>query len=76
MSDWQKRAGGTTYWCRIAVILAAVSPITLYAQASAADVIYEYDAQGRLVKVTYPSGKVITYTYDAVGNLTSVTVTP
>lgn len=56
-----------------AIVVAAVMPL---ASAAAADIIYEYDAQGRLVKVTYPSGKVVTYVYDAAGNLVSVTVTP
>ena len=42
----------------------------------AADVIYEYDALGRLVKVIYPSGQTITYTYDAAGNIIDITVTP
>lgn len=53
------------------VLVAASSPAAI-----AADIIYQYDAQGRLVKVTYPSGKVVTYTYDAAGNLVSVIETP
>ena len=32
-----------------------------------------YDAEGRLVKVTYPDGSVAAYQYDANGNLTRVT---
>lgn len=33
---------------------------------------YEYDALGRLARVTYPNGTQTTYTYDAAGNRTSV----
>ena len=41
--------------------------------APAADqIIYTYDALGRLQSVTYPSGAV-TYTYDPAGNRTQVT---
>jgi YD repeat-containing protein len=43
--------------------------------ALAADqIIYTYDALGRLQSVTYPSGAV-TYTYDPAGNRTQVTNT-
>lgn len=34
---------------------------------------YDYDKAGRLVKVTYPSGRKIYYYYDKAGNLVSVT---
>ena len=33
---------------------------------------YEYDKAGRLVKVTYQSGKKIYYYYDKAGNIVSV----
>jgi YD repeat-containing protein len=33
---------------------------------------YDYDKAGRLVKVTYPSGKKIYYYYDKAGNIVSV----
>ena len=36
--------------------------------ASAETTAYEYDAQGRLIKVTHPSGTVNAYTYDTAGN--------
>lgn len=57
------------------VVLSSIATIAA-GQATAADVIYEFDGLGRLVKVTYPTGKVIAYVYDAAGNITSVTVTP
>ena len=37
-------------------------------------IVYNYDALGRLHSVTYPSGAV-TYTYDQAGNRTQVTNT-
>mgnify|MGYP004507654901 CR=1 FL=1 len=36
--------------------------------ASAETTAYEYDAWGRLIKVTHPSGTVNAYTYDKAGN--------
>ena len=36
--------------------------------ASAETTAYEYDAWGRLIKVTHPSGTVNAYTYDTAGN--------
>jgi YD repeat-containing protein len=35
-------------------------------------VLYSYDALGRLVQVTDPSGDAAIYSYDAVGNITSI----
>jgi YD repeat-containing protein len=40
--------------------------------AFAGSASYTYDNLGRLTKVTYSNGVVITYTYDAAGNRTSV----
>src|SRR5688500_14632854 len=36
------------------------------------DIIYVYDALGRLVAVLNPAGETATYTYDAVGNVLSI----
>ena len=36
------------------------------------NVVYTYDALGRISSVTYPSGKTIAYAYDAAGNRTQV----
>jgi YD repeat-containing protein len=44
--------------------------------ALAADqIIYSYDALGRLQTVTYPNNTSVTYTYDHAGNRTQVTNT-
>jgi YD repeat-containing protein len=41
-----------------------------------ANVIYNYDAAGRLQSVTYDDGSTVTYTLDAAGNRTTVATTP
>ncbi len=40
---------------------------------ASADVIYQYDALGRLIAVVDENGQVANYQYDAVGNLLSIT---
>ena len=60
--------------------LALASALAALAMASAApshagSATYSYDSLGRLTKVTYSNGVVITYVYDAAGNRTSFIVT-
>jgi uncharacterized repeat protein (TIGR01451 family) len=45
--------------------------IALLGRPALSDVNYTYDAAGRLIKVDYGNGTVITYTYDPAGNLLS-----
>ncbi|HVT14915.1 MAG TPA: RHS repeat domain-containing protein [Thermoanaerobaculia bacterium] len=37
---------------------------------------YAYDELGRLLRVEYPDGTVVTYAYDLAGNRTALTVSP
>lgn len=46
--------------------------LLLSAAAVAGSAVNTYDSLGRLSKVTYSNGTVITYTYDAAGNRSSV----
>jgi YD repeat-containing protein len=48
--------------------------IVLSASLAFAGETYEYDAQGRLIKVTYGDGMSISYTYDNTGNIVSTVV--
>lgn len=50
--------------------------IALFACAAyAGSATNTYDSLGRLTKVTYSNGVVVTYVYDAAGNRTSYVVT-
>ena len=52
----------------VVLSFAALSATT----AMAGNTTYQYDALGRVVKVTYPDAKQICYAYDAAGNRTQV----
>lgn len=54
--------------------LAAGSAL-ISAAAVAGSAAHVYDSLGRLTKVTYSNGVVITYVYDAAGNRSSVVTT-
>lgn len=60
-----------TPWRALAVLFLAVNTSV----ALAGSAVYTYDSLGRLSKVTYSNGVVVTYTYDAAGNRISQTVT-
>jgi len=48
--------------------------IAAVASARGADqIVYNYDALGRLQSVIYPGGASVTYAYDQAGNRTQVT---
>lgn len=53
-----------------AIVLASLFSLSIAATppAHAGAATYTYDALGRLIKVAYANGTVITYTWDAAGN--------
>jgi YD repeat-containing protein len=55
----------------IVIALAAIFSAPQTAQGAAGTETYEYDARGRLIKVTYPGGATAKYNYDPAGNRTS-----
>lgn len=65
-ASWTKLVAGVA----VAAIAASAANV-----ASAGSASYTYDNLGRLVKVSYSTGVVITYTYDAAGNRTATVVT-
>lgn len=50
------------------IALAAIFFAPQKARSAAGTETYEYDARGRLVKVTYPGGATAKFNYDAAGN--------
>lgn len=57
---------------KAAVCLAFGIAVFSTSSATAGNTTYQYDALGRVVKVTYPDAKQICYAYDAAGNRTQV----
>ncbi len=58
----------------LAVGLLFVVGVAASVPAAAAE-RYEYDAAGRLVRVSYDDGSTITYTYDKSGNIVAIVST-
>lgn len=58
-------------WRWLAGLLLAASACV----ALAGSAVYTYDTLGRLTKVTYSNGVIVTYTYDAAGNRTAQVIT-
>lgn len=54
----------------IAIVLLATANVS---HAAAGTETYGYDALGRLISITYPTGKQLLYAYDSAGNRRSVT---
>lgn len=57
-------------------IAALAFSLGLMLPATASADTYTYDAQGRLVSVTYSGGGSVTYTYDDAGNRTQQVKAP
>ena len=55
-------------WLRRVCAILAVQMLSITALAQT----YQYDASGRITKVTYPNGSSTAYTYDATGNQLSI----
>ncbi|WP_256077338.1 RHS repeat domain-containing protein [Massilia sp. YIM B04103] len=65
-------AGKAGHWRKLAVAsLAALAASAAFAGSAT----YTYDSLGRVSKIVYSNGVVITYTYDAAGNRSTYVVT-
>lgn len=56
------------------LLVGAAAMVASFA-AVAGSATYTYDNLGRLTRIAYSNGVVITYTYDAAGNRTAVVTT-
>ena len=60
---------GAARWClALAAVIALLLPLSLAAQTTV-----QYDTKGRVVRVDYGGGRVMTFTYDAANNLVAET---
>ncbi len=57
-------------------LISGFTALLAYASPAAADIVYHYDALGRLRAVVDPASDTATYEYDSVGNLTAITRHP
>ena len=57
----------------ISLVGVVVCGLLLLARDARAITEYEYDALGRLTRVTYDNGSSISYEYDPAGNVTTST---
>ena len=57
---------------RVAISAVLCAGMLWGTSASAGNTTYQYDALGRVIKVTYPDSKQICYAYDSAGNRTQV----
>lgn len=58
----------------VKIFLSMFIALWLSSAAKAENVIYSYDALGRLASASYDTGAIIMYSYDLNGNRTSQTV--
>ncbi len=66
------RKGGSAMRTRVRVLLHAAA-VLLAAAGGVAQTTVQYDAKGRVVRVDYGGGRVMTFTYDAANNLVAET---
>lgn len=74
MTDSPKRLAKKGFIAPRKPVLAGImcASLLLGTSAFAGNTTYQYDALGRVIKVTYPDSKQICYAYDSAGNRTQV----